>query len=101
MNRQTRRLLQKQGEVDAEGTPVATRERTARRTSPPRRDRRTSPREFLKEVRGELRKVVWPTRSELINYSIVVLIAIVVLTAIIGGLDWLFGEAVIKLYDTN
>jgi preprotein translocase subunit SecE len=101
MNRQTRRLLQKQGEVDAEGTPVATRERTARRTPPPRRDRRTSPREFLKEVRGELRKVVWPTRSELVNYSIVVLIAIVVLTAIIGGLDWLFGEAVIKLYDTN
>jgi preprotein translocase subunit SecE len=100
MNRQTRRLLQKQGEVDAEGAPVATRERTARRTPPPR-DRRTSPREFVKEVRGELRKVVWPTRSELINYSIVVLIAIVVLTAIIGGLDWLFGEAVIHLYDTN
>jgi len=100
MNRQTRRLLQKQGEMDAEGAPVATRERTTRRTPAPK-DRRTSPREFIKEVRGELRKVVWPTRSELINYSIVVLIAIVVLTAIIGGLDWLFGEAIIRLYDTN
>lgn len=100
MNRQTRRLLQKQGEMSSEGAPTPTRERSSRRSAPTK-DKRTSPGEFLGEVRAELRRVVWPTRTELINYSIVVLITILVLTAIVGGLDWLFGEAVIQLFDTN
>jgi len=100
MNRQQRRYLQKQGDVSADGAPVATRDRAPSKTQPPK-EKRTSPREFTHEVRSELRKVVWPTRSELINYSIIVLLTIVVLTAIVGGLDWLFGEAVLRLYDTN
>jgi preprotein translocase subunit SecE len=100
MNRQQRRYLQKQGEMSADGAPVATRERSTKRAPSPK-EQRASPRQFVHEVRSELRKVVWPTRSELINYSIVVLLTIVVLTAIVGGLDWLFGEAVLRLYDTN
>jgi preprotein translocase subunit SecE len=51
-------------------------------------------------VRGEMRKVAWPTRSEVVNYSIIVLVAVVILTALIAGLDWLFGEAVLTLFDT-
>jgi len=100
MNRQQRRYLQKQGDVSADGAPVATRDRTPRKTQQPK-EQRTSPRGFVHEVRSELRKVVWPTRSELVNYSIIVLLTIVVVTAIVGGLDWLFGEAVLRLYDTN
>jgi preprotein translocase subunit SecE len=55
------------------------------------------PVQFLREVRGELRKVAWPTRAEVINYSIVVLVAVVLLTALIFGLDYVFGEGVLKL----
>ena len=90
--------MQKQGDMTADGAPAR-----GKRQGPaprPQTDERSSPAEFIKEVRGELRKVVWPTRSELMNYSIVVFITIVVLTSLIAGLDWLAGESVFKLYDT-
>ncbi|MEM8708602.1 MAG: preprotein translocase subunit SecE, partial [Actinomycetota bacterium] len=83
MNRQQKRMLQKQGEIDADGAPVRTRK--APNNAPPQE--RTSPGQFLREVRAELRKVAWPTREETINYSIVVLITIIVLGAMIYGLD--------------
>ena len=96
MNRQTKRMLQKQGQLGADGEPVA--QKRQRQAPPPKnRDARVSPLQFFREVRGELRKVAWPTRSEVINYSIVVLIAVVVLTALIFGLDFVFGEGVLKL----
>ncbi|GJM38360.1 MAG: hypothetical protein DHS20C19_17270 [Acidimicrobiales bacterium] len=95
MNRQQKRMLQKQGEVDADGSPVRTR-RQPQQSAP---QERTSPLQFLREVRGELRKVAWPSRSETINYSIVVLFTIVVLGAIIYGLDWVFSTLILDLFE--
>ncbi|ARJ06220.1 preprotein translocase subunit SecE [Humibacter sp. BT305] len=46
---------------------------------------------FIKQVFTELRKVVTPTRRELINYSLVVLVFVVIVMAIVVGLDQLFG----------
>jgi preprotein translocase subunit SecE len=96
MNRQQKRMLQKQGEVDADGQPVR-----ARRQQPSgaAAQERTGPVQFLREVRGELRKVAWPSRSETINYSIVVLVTIVVLGAFIYGLDWLFSTFILELFE--
>jgi len=99
MNRQTRRQLQKQGEMNADGSPSGGRRRPAP-TGPPE-DEKTSPAQFVGEVRGELRKVVWPSREELINYSVVVFITIVILTSIIAGLDYLAGEGVLELFETT
>jgi preprotein translocase subunit SecE len=98
MNRQTKRMLQRQGQLDAEGAPARQRRPAAPPSRAPARER-TGPRQFLKEVRAELRKVAWPTRSEVINYSIIVLVAIVILTAFIALLDYGFGEAVLSLFD--
>ena len=50
-------------------------------------------------MRGELRKVAWPTQEEVRKYSIIVLIAVVLLTAFIALLDYVFGSAVLWLYD--
>src|SRR5690606_7879433 len=85
LNREQRRLLQRQGEVDEAGEPVR-----QRRTPPaqPTKEERTKPAQFFKEVRGELRKVAWPTREETIRYTVIVLVAIIVLTTLIGVLDW-------------
>ena len=94
MNRQQKRMLLKQGEVDAEGAPVRTRNRAS--SAPPER---TPPVQFLREVRGELRKVAWPSRAETVNYSIVVLVTVVVLTAMIYGLDWVFSTFILELFD--
>ena len=57
---------------------------------------RTSPVEFLKEVRSELRKVAWPSRKEVLSYSLVVLVLTLVLVMIVWGMDWVFREAVIN-----
>ena len=54
--------------------------RVPRRRRRPQEERTVS-RQFLREVRAELRKVVWPTRARSRNYSIIVLITVVVFTA--------------------
>ncbi|HZA86519.1 MAG TPA: preprotein translocase subunit SecE [Acidimicrobiales bacterium] len=97
MNRQTKRQLQRQGQLGADGAPAA-RKRPAPQAPRPAEER-TSPAQFLREVRGELRKVAWPSRSEVINYSVIVLFTVVILTAYIATLDFAFGEAIFKLFE--
>jgi preprotein translocase subunit SecE len=101
MNRAQKRMLQKQGALGADGEPSAQKAQ-GRRPTPPRpqesKEKRATPFEFLREVRGELRKVAWPTRSEIINYSIIVLVAVVVLTSFIALVDYGVSEFVLKLY---
>jgi preprotein translocase subunit SecE len=53
---------------------------------------------FLRQVIGELKKVVTPTRRELINYTIVVLVFVAIMMALVGGLDWVFGWIVVFLF---
>jgi preprotein translocase subunit SecE len=96
MNRQTKRMMQRQGQLGSDGAPAA-RKRPAPQAPRPSEER-TSPRQFLREVRAEMRKVAWPSRSEVINYSIIVFITVVILTAFIASLDFVFGEAVLRLF---
>jgi preprotein translocase subunit SecE len=98
MNREQKRMMQRQGQVGADGAPVA-QPRQPQRASRPAEKERTSPIQFLREVRGELRKVAWPTRSEVVHYTIIVLITIAVMTAFVGVLDYLFGEGIFWLID--
>jgi preprotein translocase subunit SecE len=90
-------MLQRQGAVAADGTPTRTR-REAPAARQPDREKRTGPVQFIREVRGELRKVVWPTRTEVINYSIIVLVALAILTAFVSLQDWFWNWAVFNLY---
>jgi preprotein translocase subunit SecE len=50
---------------------------------------------FTKESRGELRKVVWPSRQETMQTTMLVLALVIALALIIWGLDsillWLIG----------
>ena len=97
MNRQQKRMLQRQGQLGADGEPQA-----RKRAAPPAprpKEERTSPVQFVREVRGELRKVAWPTRPEVVNYSIIVLVAVVLLTAYVAALDYGFGEVLLKLFE--
>src|SRR5829696_5497562 len=94
MNREMKRRLQKSGDLTADGSPAR-----APRVAPSKpREERTSPAQFVREVRAELRKVAWPTRAEVRNYSIVVLITVVLFTAFIALCDYLFGSGVLWLY---
>jgi preprotein translocase subunit SecE len=55
---------------------------------------------FLREVVAELRKVIWPTRTQLVRYTIVVLIFVSFMVSLVAGMDYLFGQAVAFLFGT-
>lgn len=44
----------------------------------------------MREVRGELTKVVWPKREEVIKLTMVVFLFSVIVGAYLGGLDLIF-----------
>ncbi|ABM08467.1 MULTISPECIES: preprotein translocase subunit SecE [Micrococcaceae] len=46
---------------------------------------------FVRQVIGELKKVVAPTRKELINYTLVVLVFVAIMMLIVSLLDIAFG----------
>ena len=50
----------------------------------------TSPVAFLKEARDELKKVVWPTRQEVIRLTFVVIVISLIVGLFLGGLDFVF-----------
>ncbi len=53
---------------------------------------------FYRQVVAELRKVIWPTRRELITYTSVVLAFVTGLTVIVAILDNLFSRAVLLIF---
>ena len=53
---------------------------------------------FLREVVAEMRKVIWPTKNEMVTYTIVVLIFIVGVVSLTTGLDVGFGKAVTVIF---
>ena len=62
------------------------------------RERRTSPALFLRQVVAELRKVVWPTRQQLITYFWVVLVFVSVIMTLVSLLDLGFGKLMFSLF---
>ena len=102
MNRESK-PLQRSGDAIADEAP-------ARRADAPAPTRRTADAgaggvgqrivQYFREVRGELAKVLWPRRSEVVNYSTVVLTTLVLIALLIFGLNYLFAQGVLWLYKT-
>jgi preprotein translocase subunit SecE len=53
---------------------------------------------FFREIVAELRKVIWPTRKELLTYTAVVVSFVTVMVAIVAGLDYGFAKAVLWVF---
>ena len=87
MNRELRRLSEREEK----------RQRTQRASRGPQRPRRERVgfRQFIREVRQELRRVAWPSRHELWTFTVVTVTTTAVLTGIIFGMDFLFKEGVL------
>ena len=100
MNRQMKRMQeraerqQKRGGAERSTAPST----ASRRAQATEKRKRTGVRQFLKEVRLELRKVDWPTRTELTTYSTVVLVTITVLTGFVFAVDYLFTRFVFPIF---
>ena len=63
-----------------------------------KRANRTTPALFFRQMVGELRKVIWPTRNVLVTYTVVVVVFVVVMATIVTLLDLGFTKLVFELY---
>jgi preprotein translocase subunit SecE len=78
-----------------------TTERARRSAAAARRSRRSPAARltlFYKQVVGELRKVIWPTRTELVTYTVVAVFFVSAMIAIVALYDYLFGKAVFAVF---
>jgi preprotein translocase subunit SecE len=73
------------------GAPTTKRDR-------PVKPERTTPIKFVRQSIGELRKVVYPTGQQLINYFIVVLVFVLFVIAYVSLLDLGLGWAIFKIF---
>lgn len=53
---------------------------------------------FIREVVAELRKVIWPTRKELLTYTAVVVTFVTVVTSIVVLLDFVFAKGALWVF---
>lgn len=93
MNRQYKREMKKQEQKKKSAPRPTPKAAGAAATK-----QRTKPRQFVREVIAELQKVAWPTRQEVVSYSIVVLVSSIVIAAIIFVLDLAFTKAILTLF---
>lgn len=96
-------MMQRQGQVEADGSPAARRTEPPKSRPPVRQEISFPGRvaEFSREVRSELRQVAWPTRPEVINSASVVFITLVLLVCLIFVLNYAFSHAVIHLFPST
>lgn len=47
---------------------------------------------YFREVRAELKKVIWPGRKELMTYTLVVIVTVALVAAFIGLIDLAFSQ---------
>ena len=78
----------------AENKGRATRKRDTKEPA----KKRTTPVAFVRESVGELRKVVYPTGQQLVNYFVVVLIFVLFVIAYVSLLDLGFGAAMFQIF---
>lgn len=99
MNREMRRLQEREERLQKKQEPD--KGKAAKRApGAPQGERKSfflRIRDYLHEVRVEMRKVTWPTREQMIAFSAVTVVTCVLLTAVVFGLDVLMKELVFWL----
>jgi preprotein translocase subunit SecE len=98
MNRESKRMMQKQGQVAADGSATSKREAAQQTAQRRQREPRTGVRQYFREVRDEMRQVNWPTRPEVMNYTSIVGTVLLLMIGLIFGLNYSFSKAVLWLF---
>ena len=78
--------------TDTRANPTPARDREARKPLPQRASL------FYRQVIAEMRKVIWPTRKELVTYTTVVIAFVMVVIAYVTVLDFGFSKAVFAVF---
>lgn len=50
---------------------------------------------YIGSIRTEMRRVVWPSKKELVNYSVAVIVSLIVVGVVIAVLDAVIGEGLV------
>ena len=53
---------------------------------------------FFRQIVGELRKVIWPTRKELVTYTVVCMAFVIFMVIIVTSLDYGFTKLVFEVF---
>ena len=104
MNRQAKRAMQRRQQAGAAAGGAgggSRRDAAVRRQLMEQKKGRTGFRQFLKEVRGELKKVNWPSRREMLTYTFVVLVTVVIMATYVFGLDFVVSEGIFRVFGLN
>ena len=84
---------------ESAGTATAARGDDARG---PKKARRPGPvgrmTTYVRQVASELRKVIWPTRKELVTYTSVVLVFVAIMVSVVALFDFAFTKAVLAVF---
>ena len=84
---------------ESAGTATAARGDDARG---PKKARRLGPigrvTTYVRQVASELRKVIWPTRKELVTYTSVVLVFVIIMVSLVAVFDFAFTKAVLAVF---
>jgi preprotein translocase subunit SecE len=59
---------------------------------------RTTPALFFRQMVAELRKVIWPTRKELVTYTVVCLVFVLFMVVVVTSLDYGFTKLVFEVF---
>jgi preprotein translocase subunit SecE len=92
------RVLSPLRSTDNDGGALVTTTRTESPVPRSTGGRGGKPTRFVRESISELRKVLWPSRNELVTYSIVVIVFVVIMVAIVAGLDIGFAKLVLLVF---
>ena len=94
--------------VSRGGTATRTRRKAGAEDSPAKTKKDAKPNpisrlfallaRFVREVIAELRKVIWPTRKELLTYTAVVIVFVAAITAVVVGLDYVFAKGALFVF---
>jgi len=78
--------------TDTRATPTPAKGREAKKPLPARLSL------FYRQVIAELRKVIWPTRKELVTYTTVVIVFVLIVIAYVTVLDFGFSKVVLAVF---
>jgi len=83
---------------ESAGTATASRGDDAREPKKGRRNPVARTSTYVRQVVAELRKVIWPTRQQLVTYTMVVLVFVAFMVSIVAAFDFAFTQAVLAVF---
>lgn len=90
-----RRIEREQRKAEQRTTPV---EQEAAPPGAGSKKARPGVGQYVGEVRSELKRVHWPGRKELVSYTVVVIVAVALMTTYIFGVDQVFSRLVFGIF---